>query len=258
MPTWNSNQYLKFAAERTRPAVELAARVEIASPRRVIDLGCGPGNSTEVLSRRWPTADLTGLDSSAAMLDAARTSFPQWRWVQGDIATWAAPAHDRFDVIFANASLQWVPDHRTALRRLVGQVADAGALAIQMPANIDAPPHRLMRELAASAAWRERFSRMPREWHAQPPEFYYDVLAPHTSRVDVWRTDYFHVLDSVDDIVEWYRGTGLRPWLDALADDDTRAQFLREYRSALLPEFPPRPDGRMIFPFRRLFVVAYR
>jgi trans-aconitate 2-methyltransferase len=161
-------------------------------------------------------------------------------------------------VIFSNAALQWVPDHRREIPRLFTHIAAGGALALQMPANFDAAPHRLLRELATSVAWRSHFHALPREWHVHPPEFYYDALAPHATRVELWMTDYLHVLDGLDGIVEWYRGTGLRPWLDALPDDTTRTNFLGAYRARLVPYFPPRVDGRVLFPFRRLFVIAYR
>lgn len=256
MPSWNSDQYLKFARERTQPALDLAARVNIDSPARVIDLGCGPGNSTAVLAQRWPGAALAGLDNSAAMLATARKDLPAANWIEGDIARWCAD--NPFDVVFSNAALQWVPDHRREFPRLLQQVAPDGALAVQMPANFDAPPHRLMRELATSPTWRGHFSTLPREWHVHPPEFYYDILAPHAARVELWTTDYFHVLDGLDGIVEWYRGTGLRPWLDALPDDATRTNFLGAYRARLVPYFPERAGGKVLFPFRRLFVIARR
>ncbi|HUR59977.1 MAG TPA: trans-aconitate 2-methyltransferase [Opitutaceae bacterium] len=255
MPTWDSEQYLRFARERTQPAIDLALRVEVAAPARVIDLGCGPGNSTTVVAQRWPSAELAGLDNSTAMLASAREKFPQWRWMEGDIATWQPDAP--YDVVFSNAALQWVPDHRRELPRLLSHVASHGALAVQMPANLEAPAHRLMREVAASSAWRSHFPSAPREWHVHPPEFYYDVLRPHATRLDLWTTDYLHVLDGVDGIIEWYRGTGLRPWLEALPDEATRTRFLGAYRARLVAYFPERADGRVLFPFHRLFIVAY-
>ena len=258
MPGWNSEQYLKFARERTQPARDLAARVEVEAPRRVIDLGCGPGNSTAVLAERWPQAEITGVDNSAAMLAHARGERPDGNWQEADIAAWQAPAEARCDVVFSNAALQWVPGHRREFPRLLGQVAPGGALAVQMPANLDSPAQRLMSELATTAAWRGHFPTPPRTWHVHAPDFYYDILAPHARRVELWTTDYHHVLDGLDGVIEWYRGTGLRPWLDALPDDATREQFLGAYRARLVPYFPERVDGRVLFPFRRLFVIAYR
>jgi trans-aconitate 2-methyltransferase len=256
VPSWNSSQYLKFSAERTQPAIDLAVRVAIPAPARVVDLGCGPGNSTTVVARRWPGAEVTGIDNSNAMLETAAREYPQGTWRHGDIATWRADKP--FDVIFSNAALQWVPDHGKLFPRLLGEIAPGGALAVQMPANLDAPPHRLMRELAATPTWHPHFSPAPREWHVHPPEFYYDVLAGRATRIEIWLTDYVHILDGVDGIIEWYRGTGLRPWLDALPDDSSRNQFLAAYRVRLEPYFPRRADGRVLFPFRRMFLVAYR
>jgi trans-aconitate 2-methyltransferase len=256
MPTWNSDQYLKFAGERTRPAVDLATRVALDQPRRVIDLGCGPGNSTAVLARRWPQAELTGLDSSAAMLAAARKDFPQWQWVNGDIGTWTAAVP--YDVVFSNAAYQWVPNHAAAIPRAFTQVAPGGVFAMQIPANLSAPPHRLIRELASSGKWRGKFAVPAREWRPETPAFYYDTLAPLAARLDIWEAEYWHILPNVAAIVEWYRGTGLRPWLDALPGDADREQFLTDYAKALEPEFPAQRDGKVLFPFRRLFVIAYR
>ena len=255
MPTWNTEQYLKFASERTRPAIDLAARVAVVAPRRVADLGCGPGNSTTVLAQRWPDANLVGLDQSPAMLEAARSSGTNAEWQQADIAAWQPG--DKYDVVFSNAALQWVPDHRRLFPRLLQQVAADGALAVQMPANADSPPHRLVRELAASPTWRSHFVTPPREWQVHPVDFYYDILTGHAARLEIWCTDYMHVLADLDAIIDWYRGSGLRPWLDALPDDATRTRFLGAYRARLVPYFPTRADGRVLFPFRRLFLIAY-
>src|SRR5580704_1746796 len=151
MPTWNPQQYLKFAEERSRPCRDLAARVEISNPQRIIDLGCGPGNSAEVLSARWPQAAITGLDSSAAMIDAARAASPQCDWRTGDISEWAAASGERFDVVFSNAALQWVGDHAAVFPQLLARVAEGGALAVQVPGNYGEAQHRLMREVAGRA-----------------------------------------------------------------------------------------------------------
>ena len=256
MPTWNSDQYVKFARERTQPAIDLAARVLLEAPAHVADLGCGPGNSTAVLAQRWPAAALTGVDNSPAMLAAARRDLPGHTWIESDIATWS-PARS-FDVVFTNAALQWVPDHAGLLPRLFACVSPGGAFAMQVPANAQATPHRLMRELAASAAWRSHFARPAREWHVESASFYYDTLAPHAAHVDLWATDYIHVLPNPSAIVEWYRGTGLRPWLDLLPDDATRERFLADYLRLITDAFPRQADGRVLFPFHRLFLVACR
>lgn len=253
MPGWKPEQYLKFAAERTQPCRDLAARVAIENPRRVIDLGCGPGNSTDVLAARWPEAELTGLDSSAEMIAKARAAHPAWHWLPGDIAEWTN-GQDCFDVVFSNAAMQWVPDHRSAFPQLLARVAPGGALAVQMPANFDAEAHTLMRAVA---------SRYPaaagvREWFTHDTAFYYDSLASLAARIDLWSTEYIHVMEGPSDIVEWYKGTGMRPFLDALSTGSDREAFTAEYLEAIRQAYPARPDGRVLFPFRRLFLVAYR
>jgi trans-aconitate 2-methyltransferase len=269
MPSWSPSQYLKFAQQRTRPCRDLAARLSLARVRRAIDLGCGPGNSTEVLAGRWPEADITGMDASPEMILAAREAQPGRRFVVGDIATWAegtdGPDEDgmdaggRFDLVFSNAALQWVGDHGTLFPRLLARAAEGGALAVQIPGNKDAPVHRRMREIAGLPAWRGRFGRAGvRAWHSHDPAFYYDLLAPLATRLDLWTTDYLHVLPDVEAIVEWYKGTGMRPYLDVLDGEADRERFAGEYLEAIRPLYPPRSDGRVLFPFRRLFLVAYR
>ena len=250
MPTWNADQYLKFAEERTQPCRDLAVRISIDDVRTVIDLGCGPGNSTRVLAGRWPNAAITGLDNSAPMIETACGEQPQHRWMVGDISQWASEKGPRFDIVFSNAALQWVPDHAVLYPKIIARVVPGGAFAAQMPADIDSPPHRLMREIAPGMR--------VKEWHAHLPDFYYDLLTPLCARVDVWETEYLHVLPNAEAIVEWYRGTGLRPFLEALATESDRDRFLEEYLKRIRALYPPRSDGNVLFPFRRLFVVAYR
>ena len=249
MPTWNADQYLKFAEHRTRPCRDLVAAIALRDVRRVIDLGCGPGNSTRVLAGRWPHAEITGLDNSIAMIDVARKEQPAHRWVAGEISEWAASQRDQFDLVFSNAALQWVDDHAALFPKLLRRVAPGGALAVQIPAGFDALPHVLMRELAPAHA-------SVKEWHSHAPGFYYDVLAPFAKRVDVWTTEYQHVMPNADAIVEWYKGSGMRPFLEALPTAAEREKFVEEYAKRVRAAYPARPDGSVLFPFRRLFVVA--
>jgi trans-aconitate 2-methyltransferase len=259
MPNWDARQYLRFAEERTRPCRDLAAQIAISSPRQVIDLGCGPGNSTQVLAKRWPGAQLTGLDSSPEMIEAARQAVPSCRWAVGDIPSWTAANERPFDVVFSNAALQWVADHTTLYPRLLAQVAPGGALAVQVPYNIDSPGHGIARSLAASAGWRSHFPASGvREWHVHDAGFYYDLLAPHSARVELWETEYIHVLPAAEAIVEWYKGTGLRPFLEGLSSPDEREHFVADYLDQIRAAYPPRADGHVLFPFLRLFLIAYR
>jgi trans-aconitate 2-methyltransferase len=259
MPTWDSQQYLRFQQERTQPSVDLTARIVIDTPARFVDLGCGPGNSTAVVAQRWPGAAATGVDTSAAMLATARKDAPQRTWIQQDITAWAdSTAAASWPLVFSNAAFQWVPSHGTLLPKLFAAVAPGGALAFQIPHTLEMPHHTLIHEVADSPAWQSRFLRPPVSWHAEPVGFYYDALAPLAARVEAWATEYFHVLDGPQGIVEWYRGTGLRPYLDLLPDEEAKHGYLRDYLAALTPLYPRQKDGRVLMPFRRLFVIAYR
>jgi trans-aconitate 2-methyltransferase len=246
MPEWDSALYLKFEAERTQPCRDLAARIALPSAATIMDLGCGPGNSTEVIAARFPGAAVTGLDSSPDMIAKARARHPEWNWVTGDIAELTGD----YDLIFSNAALQWVPDHARLFPRLLSH---ARVLAVQVPANWNAPAHALMRDTAREFGTLERVN----EWFTHDDAFYYDVLAPHCTRLDLWATEYLHVLPGPEAIVEWYRGTGMRPFLEALPDDATRDQFTAAYAGRIQEAFPPRPNGKLLFSFRRLFLIAY-
>jgi trans-aconitate 2-methyltransferase len=248
MPTWSPAQYLKFAAERTRPCRDLASRIQVADVRRIIDLGSGPGNSTEVLASLWPNAEVTALDNSREMVEAGRQKFPNYRWISADLVQWATSEAGHYDIVFSNAALQWIPDHATVCRYLLERVAPGGALAIQMPSDVDAPANKLMRDLAVMPA---------RSWYTHDIFFYYDLLSAHTSSLDFWETTYIHILESAEDIVEWYKGTGLRPFLDALDSEAERERFVLDYLKGIRTAYPPRPDGHVLLPFRRIFLIAY-
>jgi trans-aconitate 2-methyltransferase len=256
MPTWNAGQYLRFAAERTRPCRDLAAALTLNAPQKIIDLGCGPGNSTAVLAERWPNAEIRGLDSSNEMIVTARRDAPGRMFDVGDIATWSPETP--FDLVFSNAALQWLDNHELLYPRLLGFVAPGGAFAAQVPCNMTAPAHEIMRELARRSEFQAFLGDSVREWHVHDAGFYYDVLAPHAERIDIWQTEYLHVLPDAAAIVDWYKGTGLRPFLDRLPDANVRSRFLDLYLQAITQAYPARSDGHVILPFQRLFVVAYR
>jgi trans-aconitate 2-methyltransferase len=257
MPTWDPAQYAQFAAERARPCRDLIAAIAIDSPRHIVDLGCGPGNSTAMLAQRWPAAQILGLDTSAEMLESARATEAQAQFDHIDITAWAAQSGE-WNVVFSNAALQWVPDHQALFSRLMQRIRQGGALAVQVPADMQAPAHVIARELARSTKWQTQFVTTPRGWHVHPPDFYYDALSSLATQVDLWTTDYFHAMPSVEGITEWYRGSGLRPYLDALGTLSARHEFLAEYTERLRDAYSVRADGRVLLPFKRLFVVAYR
>ena len=254
MARWEPAQYLKFTEPRLRPALDLLAAVPLARAEHIYDLGCGPGNMAAHLRARWPEAAITGVDSSAEMLAVARAAHPDVTWAEADLAAWAPEAPG--DILYSNASLQWLGDHGTLFQHLVHCLAPGGVLAAQMPRNFASPSHTLIREVAADGPWSGRLEGVGPRDPVGAPESYYEHLAPHARTIDIWETVYLHALEGLDPVVEWNRGTALRPVLAALDDEAERAAFLAEYAGRVRAAYPPRPDGRTLFPFRRLFIVA--
>ena len=254
MSDWSPSTYLKFEDERSRPAADLLAHVPLTEPRHVIDVGCGPGNSTELLAARYPHADILGLDNSPAMLAAARERLPRLRFEAADAGVWLPdPATD---LVFANAAYQWVPDHFDQLPRVLAALRPGAVLAVQMPDNVTQTTHRLMREVAADGPWAGTLSGASRE-PLPSPAAYYAALQAHAARLDIWHTIYNHPLAGAPAIVEFVRGTGLRPFLDPL-DEAERATFLARYTAAIARAYPAMADGKVLLGFKRLFIVAQR
>jgi trans-aconitate 2-methyltransferase len=250
---WDPGTYLKFGSQRIRPAVELLSRVEAESPRVVVDLGCGPGNSTALLAARWPQARVEGVDSSPAMLEEARRSKLAAAWTEADIATWA-PASPP-DVIFSNAAFHWVPDHARLLPRLLSCLAPQGTLAFQVPRNFDEPSHRIIRDVAEGGPWAKTLTGLGDWSNVLAPQDYFAVLEPHAAHIDAWETIYLQALEGDDAVFRWVSGTALLPFAEAL-EDPARAAFLEECRRRMAQAYPRRASGKTLFSFRRLFVVA--
>jgi trans-aconitate 2-methyltransferase len=252
---WDPRQYGLFDDERSRPFFELMSRVCAEAPRSVVDLGCGSGGLTASLAERWPTAELEGVDASAEMIrSAGRHAAARVRFSVGDLADWR-PVRP-VDVIVSNAALHWVPTHRELLPRWSKALEPGGWLAFQVPGNFDAPSHRLLAELCASPRWRDRLADVPLRRPVGDPGDYLELLAGHGCRVDAWETTYAQVLRGDDPVLEWVKGTTLRPVLSVL-DTEEGAGFLAEYGSRLRESYPRGPHGT-VFPFRRIFVVAQR
>jgi len=254
MEDWRPEDYLRFGDERSRPARDLVARIPLKAPELVYDLGCGPGNSTALLHEAYPQAKLIGLDTSKTMLAKAWKELPQAEFRETDIAAWAGDPNA--DLLYANASFQWVPDHVSVLLRLLKSLKAGGVLALQMPDNLDEPSHRLMRETADAGPWAKalRNAAAFREIIRAPSD-YHNLLKPHCRQLDIWHTAYYHVLDGAQGIVDFVRTTGLRPYLDPL-DEAMRAQFVSIYSAGLVKAYPEMPDGKVLMRFPRLFIVA--
>lgn len=256
MEDWSAQQYLKFEDDRTRPPRDLLAQVPLQRPRLVVDLGCGPGNSTELLIERFPQSEVIGLDSSPDMLKKARERLPQGKFVLGDIETWKPEPHT--DLLFANAVMQWLPAHTGVLRRLLEALPKGGVLAVQMPDNTREPALVFQREVGAEGPWRDDPEIKAAARDDLPSlEAYYDLLRPACSRLDIWHSIYNHVMASPQAITEWFKGSSLQPFLSPL-DAAAREQFLAAYTKKIVGAYKPRYDGKVLLRFPRLFIVAVR
>ena len=251
---WEPDRYLQFSDERLQPAIDLLNRIPLARSERIVDLGCGAGNVTRLLTQRWPEADITGLDSSPEMLDRARRVLPTARFELSGVEHWEPDGPP--DLLFSNAALHWVGDHSRLFPRLLDSLSPGGALAVQMPGNFEAPSHRLIRELAASPAWTGKLGP-GRMGAVLPMADYQHILAPRCTRLSLWETTYWQSMSGPAPVLDWLRGTTLIPYLAPL-DDVTRAAFLAELGASLAAAYPADATGTTLFPFRRIFILAQR
>ncbi len=254
---WDPARYDLFRRQRRRPADDLLAAalgwVGESRPGRIADLGCGGGDLANRLAERWPDAEVTGIDGSAAMLEQARGTATRVIWRQADLAGWHPEAP--FGLIVSNAALHWLGDHQTLFPRLLAGLVPGGVLAVQMPRNFAAPSHTLLAETIAEGPWAARLESRLGPPPVHPPERYFDWLAPHAADLDIWETEYLHRLTGDDPVMNWTRGSALVPVLEQL-DEGDQAAFLAAYGAKLRAAYPARPDGSTLFPFRRLFVIA--
>ena len=251
---WEPDRYLQFSDERLQPAADLLNRIPLTQPVHVADLGCGAGNVTRLLAQRWPDADITGIDSSSEMLERARKVLPSARFELAGVEHWNPD--EPLDLLFCNAALHWVDDHKALFPRLLDSVSPGGVLAVQMPGNFDAPSHRLVRELASATAWTDKVGS-GRMGAVLPMADYQRILAPRCTRLYLWETNYWQAMSGPTPVLDWLRGTTLIPYLAPL-DDAARAAFLAELESRLAEAYPADSRGTTLFPFRRIFILAQR
>ena len=254
MAQWDSGQYLKFEAQRTQPAMDLARRIPLEAPADVLNVGCGPGNSSRVLAERFPKARICGLDSSPEMIATAREKQPDLEFRLCDAGRELSSLGRRFDVVFSNACIQWIPGHEALVANMLGLLRPGGVLAVQTPMNYHEPIHRIIGELVASEEWKTAFPR-PRIFHNLTPGRYFDLLAAIAADFTLWETTYYHVLGSHADILEWYRGTGLRPYLAVLTEAQQK-RFEAAVYERVVAAYPPQANGAIIFRFPRFFFLA--
>jgi trans-aconitate 2-methyltransferase len=248
---WNPDQYLKYESQRNRPAVDLLARIEIKSPEIVFDLGCGPGNSTRLLVDRWRQARITGIDNSLEMLKRAAQDLPGPNWIEANLQTWSP--NYQADLLYSNAALHWLDDHAKLLPRLTDYLNPGGVLAIQMPGNYAFPSHLLI--LDAAKPWMDKIGQRIRADPVEKLSFYYDMLTPIFSHLDIWETVYIQELKGENAVAEWLKGSALKPLIDLL-DKEEAESFFNDYSSLAQKAYPQRTDGITLYPFRRVFIVA--
>lgn len=253
--SWDPTQYLKFAGERLRPAVDLLTRIPVVAPKSIVDLGCGAGNLSPLIQQRWPQAQLTGVDSSASMLAKARADYPAASFVEADIAAWRPP--QPVDVLYSNAALHWLDGHDTLIPGLLDGVKPGGWLAIQMPRNFGAPSHTSIAETIEQGPWRAKLEPHLRRRPVAGPQHYWLLLQGRAAALDIWETEYLQVLSGENPVAEYTKGTWLKQFLDRLEEPE-RSAFEADYRARVAKHYPPEQDGRTLFPFRRLFILAQK
>ena len=255
MAKWDPKQYLAFGRERMQPALDLLARVPLESPATVYDLGCGPGTVTKVLKARWPQATLAGVDSSEEMLERARAEDPDIDWSAADLNEWRPGAPT--DLLYSNAALHWLDDHGSLFPHLMSQLGPGGCLAAQMPRNWHAASHTSITEIVRDGPWRGALEPLLRPNPSAAPDVYYDILAPHAASLEIWETEYCQILEGENPVAEFVKGSQLKRFLDAL-EEPQRGAFEEAYRERILAAYPKQADGKTLFPFRRLFILANR
>lgn len=254
MNDWNSGQYLKFEKERTQPAIDLANRITLKKPKKIVDIGCGPGNSTQVIAQRYPDAYVLGCDNSPGMLETARRDHPGIDFTVCDAGRDLYMLGEDFDIVFTNACIQWIPDHHRLLKNMMALLKKGGMLAVQTPMNYREPIRLIIDEITGRVEWRAEFCGSRLFYNLSQSE-YFDLLSQISSAFSIWETTYYHAMQSHKQILEWYRGTGLRPYLNALGDEKKQL-FEQAILKRLKEEYPIQKNGNIIFKFPRLFFIA--
>ncbi|MHB1154346.1 MAG: methyltransferase domain-containing protein [Eubacteriales bacterium] len=257
MTDWNAKQYLLFKNQRTQPAADLLSRINIENPRKIIDVGCGPGNSTIILKEKFPNAFISGIDNSENMIAAAKEKYPDLDFFVCDANTGLSGLGSEYELVFSNACIQWLPDHHKLLREMMKLLKKGGILAVQIPINQREPIHKIICEVSGRDQWAAYFSNAQYFYRLAESE-YFDILAEISTEFSAWTTTYYHQLKSHNDIMEWYRSTGLRPYLNALPGGQEKSEFEQNVFSEVVKQYPAQKNGSIIFPFPRFFFTAIK
>lgn len=256
MREWDPYQYLQFKRERTQPSIDLVARIQMDDPKTIIDIGCGPGNSTQILSRRWPLADVLGLDKSEKMIQKARHDYPHQKWIVGDAST--LETRQTYDIVFSNAAIHWIPRHEILLQRLFQKVNENGILAVQVPVNQESPLYKAILRVSKGSKWSAFTAGREATITYHTADYYYEQLSLYTKEITIWETIYYHIMNSHQELIDWYKSTAMKPYLDSLPTDESRTEFEKEILNECIAAYPPQRNGKILYPFRRLFFTARR
>ena len=251
---WNPDLYLKFDKERIQPSIDLVARIDYLQPKRIIDIGCGPGNSTQILYNKWSESDIIGADNSPAMIKKATEDYPNQKWILFDASV--DNLNDKYDLVFSNATIQWIPNHDKLLKRFADLLNESGVLAVQLPQFFDMPLGKAISEIGRQNKWVDATKGIDSLFTINSVSYYYDHLAKYFSMIDIWITDYYHIMESQSSILEMIRATGLKPYLERIADNNDKKQFGTLVLDKIKNDYPLQNNGKILFPFKRLFFVA--
>ncbi len=253
---WNPELYLKFNEERTQPAKDLVTRIHVKNPEKIMDVGCGPGNSTNVLSSRWPESEIVGIDSSASMIESAKNNYPDIEWRIEDATK--METEEKYDIIFSNATIQWIQDQEKLISDLVKMLKNNGALAVQVPMYHNMPVSRAIEKVSLNERWKEQTSGASDAFTFHSSDYYYDILSVKLKSVNMWKTSYFHIMHSHQNIVEMIKSTGMRTFLGMLDTKEEKIEFEKDVSKEITKVYPVQTDGNVLFPFKRLFFIGYK
>ena len=253
---WNPDLYLKYRNERTQPSIDLISKIEISfHPKSILDIGCGPGNSSQALLQRWPNAILTGIDNSMNMIEKAKTSYPNNIWIVEDASKYST--NTKYDIVFSNATIQWISNHEYLFHKLANFTNDGGVLAVSVPRFNEMPLSSAIQKVASKEKWREPTKGCSELFTYHDYKYYYDLISIDYKSIEFWQTDYIHILESQYSIMEWIRSTGMKPYLDCLQDEE-KSLFETEVLAEIKCDYPVQNDGKVLFPFKRLFMIGYK
>ena len=254
---WNPDLYLKYRNERTQASIDLVNRISIDFiPEKIIDIGCGPGNSSEILRRRWQSARIVGLDSSASMIEKAKSDYPDSEWIIANALTYETK--EKFDVVFSNATIQWIPNHKELLKKFYGMLSDRGIIAVQLPLFRDIPLGKAIENVSKLIKWKSKTDGVINLFTIHGYFFYYDVLSKNFNSIDLWEANYIHILESQFSILEFIRSSGLKPYLERLDSESEKLEFEEEVLGLIKKDYPLQENGKVLVPFKRLFFIAYK